>query len=263
MSPALPDAISTSGRHYPIEPHPAEHSDLVRVYVWEWPVRLTHWAIVFSIAVLAVTGITIGNPRLIVRGPAGENFLIGTFKIVHSYAAIVFTLAVLSRIVWMFLGNHFATWDKFLPVKGRRRRGLWRTLRFYVFQLRKPPGFIGHNPLAGLTYTLVFGLYFVMIATGFSLYSMSAGVGSPMRVFQFLVPLVGGLQSARFIHHGVMWLLIGFAVHHVYSAVLMSQIEANATMESMFSGYKFVHKDDVIYSGYRHIDPLDIHEPQP
>ena len=70
MSPSIPDAVSTSGRHYPIEPHPAEHSDLVRVYVWEWPVRLTHWAIVLSIAVLAVTGITIGYPLLIVRGPA-------------------------------------------------------------------------------------------------------------------------------------------------------------------------------------------------
>jgi hypothetical protein len=31
-------------------------------------------------------------------------------------------------------------------------------------------------------------------------------------------------------------------------------------MESIFSGYKFVHKNDVIYSGYRYIDPKDIHE---
>ena len=46
MSTSIPDAVSTSGRHYTIDPHPAEHSDLVRVYVWEWPVRLTHWAIV-------------------------------------------------------------------------------------------------------------------------------------------------------------------------------------------------------------------------
>jgi Ni/Fe-hydrogenase 1 B-type cytochrome subunit len=39
-----------------------------------------------------------------------------------------------------------------------------------------------------------------------------------------------------------MWLLLGFAVHHVYSAVLMSTVEANATMESIFSGYKFVRR---------------------
>ena len=40
----------------------------------------------------------------------------------------------------------------------------------------------------------------------------------------------------------------------------MSQIEGNGTTESIFSGYKFVHKDDVIYSGYRYIDPKDIHD---
>ncbi len=260
MSDSVPALVSESGHQFPIEPHPPEHSDLVRVYVWEWPVRLAHWSVVASIAVLAVTGIYIGNPRIVVRGPAGQNFLMGTMKVVHFYAAILFTLAVLSRLIWMFRGNHFAHWDKFIPIKRRRRRGLVQALRFYLFRLRKPPGFIGHNPLAGATYTLVFALYLVQIVTGFTLYGASAAVGSHMRVFRHLVPLLGGLQTARLIHHGVMWLLIGFAIHHVYSSVLMSQIEANATTESIFSGYKFVHKDDVIYSGYRFVDPKDIHE---
>ena len=56
----------------------------------------------------------------------------------------------------------------------------------------------------------------------------SADVGLAVRWFASLAPLIGGLQSARWIHHVVMWLLLGFAVHHVYSAVLMSTIEANA-----------------------------------
>jgi hypothetical protein len=43
----------------------------------------------------------------------------------------------------------------------------------------------------------------------------------------------------------------------------MSQIEGNATIESIFSGYKFVQKDDVIYSGYRYFDPKDIHDQHP
>jgi Ni/Fe-hydrogenase 1 B-type cytochrome subunit len=51
-----------------------------------------------------------------------------------------------------------------------------------------------------------------------------------------------------------MWLLLGFAVHHVYSSVLMSTIEANATVESIFSGYKFVPREDLELSGYRFIN---------
>jgi Ni/Fe-hydrogenase 1 B-type cytochrome subunit len=126
-------------------------------------------------------------------------------------------------------------------------------VKFYLFALRKPPGFVGHNPLAGMVYTIVFFLYGTMIATGLAMYSASARVDSPFRFFQFLVPLCGGLQSAHWIHHVVMWLILGFAVHHVYSAIYMSQVEANATVESIFSGYKFVPPEDVIYSGYRFV----------
>ncbi len=231
--------------------HAAPSSDLVRVYVWEWPVRITHWLIAGSIIVLAATGIYIGRPLIISTGPAGSRFLMGTFKVVHSYAAIVFTLAVLSRVLWMFVGNSYARWDNFIPVRRQRRRGFLRTLEFYLFLLRKPPGYVGHNPLAGMTYVLVFLLYFVMIGTGFSMYSASARMGSPMRAFQFLIPLFGGLATARWIHHVVMWLLLGFAVHHVYSSVLMSQVEANATVESIVSGYKFVPRQDVTEPGAR------------
>jgi Ni/Fe-hydrogenase 1 B-type cytochrome subunit len=229
-------------------------SEIVRVYVWELPVRVTHWLIALSIAVLSATGIYIGHPFITVSGPAGEHFVMGWAKVIHSYAAIAFTLSVLARVTWMFTGNKYAHWDKFIPVHRPRRSGLWPTLKFYLFALRKPPGFVGHNPLAGLTYTLVFGLYFTAIATGLAMYSASAGVGSPMRAFTFLIPFAGGLQTARWIHHIVMWLLLGFTVHHVYSGVLMSSVEANATMESIFSGFKFVPREDLQFSGYRFIN---------
>lgn len=232
--------------------------ELVRVYVWEWPVRVCHWAVVVSIVVLSATGILIGTPLLSSAGEAGRSFTMGWIRTTHFFFAILFALAVLSRVVWMFRGNIYSHWDKYLPVRAKRRRALWKALSFYLFRLRKPPGFVGHNPLAGFTYTLVFTLYFVMIATGFALYSSQAAAGSPMRAFRFLIPVLGGLQTARLVHHVVMWLLLGFAVHHVYSSVLMSQIEANATTESMFSGYKFVPCEDLVYSGYRFVDHKDV-----
>lgn len=231
--------------------HPIPSADLVRVYVWQWPVRITHWLIALSLIALAVTGIYIGYPFLRVPGEAGRQFVTGTVKVIHSYAAIVFTLSVLARVAWMFIGNAYSRWWNFLPVPRKRREGLLGTLEFYLFLLRKPPGFVGHNPLAGLAYLLVFFLYFVMIGTGFAMYSASSRVDSPMRFFEFLIPLFGGLQTARWIHHVTMWLLLGFAVHHVYSAILMSQVEANATMESIFSGYKFVPREDVLEPGSR------------
>ncbi len=237
---------------------PTATANLVRVYVWEWPVRVTHWLIAGSILFCAATGLYLGNPFLISSGPAGGRFIMGWAKVLHFYGAIVFALSVLSRLVWMFVGNKYASWDKFIPVTKKRRQGILPTVNFYIFRLRMPPGFVGHNPVAGMTYTLVFLLYMTMIVTGIALYAPSATIGSIMRPFQFLVPLLGGLQTARWIHHVVMWLLLGFLVHHVYSAVLMSQVEGNGTLESIFSGYKFVPPEDLTYSGYRFIDRNDV-----
>ena len=153
----------------------------------------------------------------------------GTAKTIHSYAAIVFTLAVL-------VAGHLDVHRQPLRALGQvhpgrpapAARAASRPSSTTSSRLRKPPGFVGHNPLAGLTYTLVFFLYFTMIATGLALRTVSADVHSPLRIFSFLLPLFGGPQTARWIHHVGMWLLWGFAVHHVYSAILMSQVEGNA-----------------------------------
>ena len=218
------------------------HGELLQpTYVWDLVVRLTHWIIMLSMILLAVTGVYIGRPWGAPAGPAGQHFAMGWAKVLHNYGAIVFTLAVLSRITWMFIGPRRSGWRQFIPASKRRLRDMKATFLFYTFFRDRPPRTIGHNPLAGATYVAVFGLYLVMITTGLALYSISSH--SYMKFWQFLLPLFWGAQTARWIHHVSMWLLIGFVVHHVYSAILTSRVEKNGAIDSMFSGYKFLPKD--------------------
>ena len=226
-------------------------SELVRVYVWQIPVRVTHWLIAGSIVVLSVTGFYIGNPFITVAGPAGQAFVMGWMKVIHSYAAFVFIVAVVVRVIWMFTGNKYARFDKFVPIYRTRRKALWPTVLFYTFVKDKPPSYVGHNPLAGSAYVAVFGLYFLAIATGLVMRGASADVTSPLRWFGTWAPLFGGLQIARWVHHAVMWLLLGFAVHHVYSSVLIALIEKSGTMDSIFTGYKWVRRRDLEAGPYR------------
>ncbi len=243
-----------------VEPYPAEQRHLMDVYVWELPVRLAHWLIFASMAVLSVTGIYIGRPFLAAPPDSANAFYMGTARAIHFWAAFVFMASILMRLIWMFTGNKYSRWDKFLPVRERRYRGILPTIRFYLFASRKPPGFIGHNPVAGLAYTAVYLLFLTSILTGLGLYGISAHVDSPLRIFAGLLPLIGGAQAAHFIHHLVMWFLWGFVAHHVWSSILMSSEEVTGTIESIFSGHKFVEPEDVVYSGYRFKPRADIPE---
>ena len=89
---------------------------LVCTYVWQIPVRITHWLIALSIVVLSVTGLYIGHPFMTTSGEARLTFVMGWVKLIHLYSALVFIAAVAARIVWMFTGNKYARWDKFIPV---------------------------------------------------------------------------------------------------------------------------------------------------
>ena len=69
-----------------------------------------------------------------------------------------------------------------------------------------------------------------------------ASAGSPFQVFNFLIPLFGGLQMARLIHHIGMWVVLIFAMMHIYFVFLASIAERIGTFDSIFSGYKFMPK---------------------
>ena len=212
---------------------------LEREYVWELPVRLAHWLLFFSILTLAATGYYIGHPFISVPGEARARFVMGSMRSVHLYASIVFTLAALVRVYWAFAGNRYARWSQLIPVSRERWRSFKQAALFYTFLSREPVTYLGHNALAGLTYAAIFGVYFVMMATGFALYTVYAPTSSPMQVFGFLIPLFDGLQVARLVHHIGMWVILVFVVAHIYFPVLYSIIERNGVFDSIFSGYKF------------------------
>jgi Ni/Fe-hydrogenase 1 B-type cytochrome subunit len=212
-------------------------------YVWEWPVRLTHWFNVISILVLLVTGIYIGNPNLIVSD--SSLFVMGWMRVVHFSFAYLFTISVIVRLLWMFFGNRHASWRAFFPWASKEGWAhIVGTFSYYTFLRQKPPYVVGHNALAAMAYSLVFLLFAVQIVSGFALYAQYDPNGTWASL---MGPVLGifSTQGLRLTHHMITWLLIGFAIHHVYSAWLMDVKEKNGTLSSIFGGYKFIDPKDL------------------
>jgi Ni/Fe-hydrogenase 1 B-type cytochrome subunit len=219
--------------------HPLAHEEsLVRVYVWEIPVRVTHWMIVLGIAVLSFTGYYLYNPFIISRGSSA--FLMGTMRFVHEVTGFVFIAAVLLRFYWFFKGNRWAHWRSFLPLEGWWRRGLRKQLKYYLFFSRDPESEVGHNPLAAATYLVVYALMVVEILTGLALLDYVSGIGHGLLSFCFgWISTLIGVQYVRETHFLIMFAFLAFVIHHVYSAVLIGIEERSGLVGGIFSGYKF------------------------
>jgi Ni/Fe-hydrogenase 1 B-type cytochrome subunit len=214
---------------------PVSGENIVRVYVWEWPVRIAHWVIVISLCVLSLTGYYLYEPYIIARG--SEVFMMGTIRFIHEVTGFVFIGAFLLRVYWFFKGNRWARWRQFILIDPEQWRGAHNMVRYYMFLRRQPESRVGHNPLAGATYSTIYTFIFIEVLTGLALFNHvrhSAVLG----FFIGWLPSLIGIQYLREIHFFVMFILWAFFYHHIYSAWLMSIEERSGLIGSIFSGYK-------------------------
>ena len=212
-------------------------------YVWELPVRICHWINVLSMIMLSITGLYIGSP--FITAPDSSMYVMGWIRFLHFSFAYLFTVSVAARIIWMFVGNQHASWKAFIPwITADGRKNFIKMFRYYTFTGKKITYEVGHNPVAATAYIGIFALFIFQIVSGFAMYGQYAPGGFWDGILGGVNLLVGN-QWLRLLHHGVMWLLAGFIINHIYSGWLMDVKMRNGTMSGIFSGYRFIEPEDL------------------
>ena len=214
----------------------------LRIYIWQVPVRATHWVTAGCIVVLSLTGGYIADPFLI---PAGGSTMM-TARLIHMVAAITLLASGLVRTWWLLAGNRFSRWSAFIPTSRVQATELFRQAGFYMFLRREIPKVLGHNQLAAAAYLALFFLLLVETVTGFALDGL-IGSEPGATAFGWLRELLGP-QTIRLVHHLSMWAILAIALFHVYSCVLVDHIENNGLVSSMIAGFKFPTREEVVES---------------
>lgn len=210
-------------------------------YIWEFPVRLTHWLNAASIVTLAVTGFYIGAP--FIHAVDTDELIMAYMRFIHFTAAYIFTVSVIVRMYWWFAGNQYARINQFIPTTAERLKNILHTGQYYAFHKSELPHSPGHTGLAGLSYAFLFVLYLVEIVTGFAMLSVAHGGGA---IWTVLGGWSLGLMSVaylRLIHHLVMWVIALFVIAHVYIGWHNDIVERNGLVSSIFSGYKHFEEE--------------------
>jgi Ni/Fe-hydrogenase 1 B-type cytochrome subunit len=212
---------------------------IVPVYVWELPVRIAHWGLVGSLVLLTVTGTYMHSPFLTAVG--SRAWVMGWMRFIHELSGFLLIAIFIPRIYWFFAGNHYASWRSWIPHTQRQWTSIKSMFSYYGFRRRRPFEEIGHNSLAALAYIAVFSLVTLEFITGLVLFS-EVDSGRILNVLVGWIPRLINIQWIRSVHFLIMFLLVAFFIHHIYSALLVGISERNGEMESIFTGWKFVSK---------------------
>jgi len=211
-----------------------------RIYVWELPVRLYHGINAVCLVGLCVTGYMIGLPlKVFQASEAYQQYWFGWVRFIHFACAFVWVFNFAARIYWGFVGNRYASWKSFFPLKPSQRQEIVDVIKADVLETKlHGPISTGHNSLAGLIYFFTFLAFVFQTITGFALYSSMSNSWLP-RMFTWIVPLMGGEFQVRFWHHLFLWFFVTFVIVHVYLAFYHDYIEGRGTISSIIGGWKF------------------------
>ena len=201
---------------------------------WSILLRLYHWAFALSIITLVVTGLYINWPWTNTMQEGSVSWPMAKMRFIHFSAGYLFTAAVLVRIFLFIFGNKQERITDMLPITKRNINNLGRTLVHYSYITDKHDSRLGHNVLAGLTYVITILAALLQLASGFYLLFPENRLWESWGVMLF-----ASQQSARFVHHLLMWWFIIFAFVHIYLVILNDIRESEGIASSIFTGRKF------------------------
>jgi cytochrome b len=160
-----------------------------RILVWDWPVRIGHWAMAIAFAVAYLSA-------------ESERW-----RMVHVISGCTVFAIVLFRLLWGVVGSKYAQFKSFLHSPMRAVE--------YVRSLfnGKKMHYLGHNPAGGWSVLALLLCLLVICGTGLWLYSSTSGTGSVgewhertanIAVFLIAIHLVGVCVSSVLGHENLV-----------------------------------------------------------
>lgn len=180
-----------------------------RKVIWDLPTRVFHWLIVAS---FAVAWLTYDDNR---------------FLYVHVFSGYVLLGLLVFRLLWGFVGTHYARFHSFAHD--------FKSVTEYLLALLngKAMRYIGHNPAGGWAIFLMLALGLCVGITGVLTLGGEEGHGPLAPYINYNVGII-----SREIHEYAAWIMLGFVVVHLLGVIIESLFHKDNLIWAMITGHK-------------------------
>ena len=191
-------------------------------------------------SLLCITGYLIGHPIAHFYAPeAYQQYWFGWVRFIHFAAAYVYVFNFAARIYWGFVGNKYARWNNFFPLKRSQRQEIVDVIKTDVLADQDARRNLHRAQLAG-------GFIYFFTFLAFCLPDHHR-LRALLQHEQFVAAADVHVDCAadgrrfgvRFWHHLFLWFFVTFIIVHIYLAFYHDYIEGRGTISSIVGGWKF------------------------
>lgn len=211
----------------------------VEVHLWGTSLRIQHWLNLALMIVMTLSGWYIMQPYLTDTAYDGSEagFAMGYVRFTHFVAAFAWMAVGLWRFILLFITRDRQTcWRALWPIYNKQDiKDLFATVQYYLFLRKEGPFYFAHNPLQQISYTGIYIMCFIQMATGMALYGM---LDQSNWLFALLATPTHwiGIGYMRLIHTVIMYLIWVFAIIHVYLVFRSDTVHNHGGLSSMIGG---------------------------
>ena len=205
-------------------------------YLFSPFLRIFHWIMVVSILVLFGTGLLITKPMDVTSTePYFTSMSMDWVRDIHFLFAFIFCASFILRIYGFIVNKG----DRLFPRvwEGHFYEETVEVALHYMLLKSHHAPFL-RNPLARASYAGLYVMVLIEVLTGFAMYFMTEPSNVGGALFGWVNTLLGSEMMTHYIHHYVAWLIIVFAIGHLYMVIRAEFMEGESEVSSMFSGKK-------------------------
>ena len=205
-------------------------------YLFSPFLRIFHWIMVVSILVLFGTGLLITKPMDVTSTePYLTSMSMDWVRDIHFLFAFIFCASFILRIYGFIVNKG----DRLFPRvwEGHFYSETVEVALHYMLLKSHHAPFL-RNPLARASYAGLYLMVAIEILTGFAMYFMTEPSNVGGFLFGWVNTILGSEMMTHYVHHYVAWLIIVFAIGHLYMVIRAEFMEGESEVSSMFSGKK-------------------------